>query len=148
MPNATVGANARSLPEATPHPDADIRALAAEFEAAFQAHRPFFYGSGTDEEADASTRRVDEIARKIVALPTTDIEMMRLKGRIYLWSEGTDFKAFAAKNEGDGSSEAVLVSLFRDLGADRESRTRSGDRRQAARGLASARRGHRGNRAV
>ena len=110
MPNATVRADARTLPEATPHPDADIRALAAQFEAAFQAHRPFFYGSGTDEEADASTRRVDEIARKIVALPTTDIEMIRLKARIYLWSEATDFKTFAAKNEGDGSSESVLVA--------------------------------------
>ena len=44
---------------------------------------------------------------------------MCLKARIYLWSEATDFKSFAAKNEGDGSSEAVLVSLFRDLGADR-----------------------------
>ena len=58
------------------------------------------------------------VARKIVALPTTDIQTMRLKARIYLWSEGTDFKTFAAKNEGDGSSEAVLVSLFRDLGVD------------------------------
>jgi hypothetical protein len=96
-----------------------LEALAAEFEAAFQAQRPFFYGSGTDEEADAATARVDEIARKIVALPTTDTEMMRLKARIYLWSEATDFKTFAAKNEGDGPSEAVLVSLFRDLGADR-----------------------------
>jgi hypothetical protein len=95
-----------------------LQALAAEFEAAFQAQLPFFYGSGTDEEADAETARVDEIARKIVALPTTDIEMMRLKARIYLWSEAMDFKTFAAKNEGDGSSEAVLVSLFRDLGAD------------------------------
>jgi hypothetical protein len=46
--------------------------------------------------------------------------MMRLKARIYLWSEATDFKTFAAENEGDGSSEGVLVSLFRDLGADRE----------------------------
>ena len=45
--------------------------------------------------------------------------MMRLKARIYLWSEGTDFKAFAAENEGKEWSEAVLVSLFRDLGADR-----------------------------
>jgi hypothetical protein len=45
--------------------------------------------------------------------------MMRVKARIYLWSEGTDFKAFAADNEGKGWSEAVLVSLFRDLGADR-----------------------------
>jgi hypothetical protein len=97
----------------------EIEALVSDFEAAFQAQRPFFYGSGTDEEADAATARVDEIARKIVALPTTDIEMMRLKARIYLWSEATDFKTFAAKNEGDGSSEAVLVSLFRDLGADR-----------------------------
>ena len=98
----------------------EIEALAAEFESAFQANRPFFYGSGTDEEAEASTTRVDEIARKIVALPTTDMEMMRLKARIYLWSEATDFKTFAAKNESDGSSEAVLLSLFRDLGADRE----------------------------
>jgi hypothetical protein len=89
----------------------------ATFEVALEAQRPFFYGSGTDEEADAATARVDEIARKIVALPATDIEMMRLKARIYLWSEATDFKTFAANNEGDGSSEAVLVSLFRDLGA-------------------------------
>jgi hypothetical protein len=118
MSKRTVRANARTLPEAPPHPDAEIRALAADFEAAFQANRPFFYGSGTDEEAEASTVRVDEIVRKIVALPTTDIEMMRLKARIYLWSEATDFKTFAAENEGDGSSEAVLVSLFRDLGAE------------------------------
>jgi hypothetical protein len=116
MPNATVRANARAMPETTPHPDANIRALAGQFEVAIQAQRPFFYGSGSDEESDAATTRVDEIARKIVALPTTDIEMMRLKARVYLWSEGEDFKTFAAKNENDGSSEAVLVSLFRDLG--------------------------------
>jgi hypothetical protein len=122
--NATVRANARTLPEAErPQQPAqtaeELRALAADFEAAFQAQRPFFYGSGTDEEAGAMTARVDEIAQKIVAIPTTDIEMMRLKARIYLWSEATDFETFAAENEGDGSSEAVLVSLFRDLGADR-----------------------------
>jgi hypothetical protein len=54
------------------------------------------------------------------------MEIMRLKARIYLWSEGTDFKTFAAKNEGDGSAEAVLVSLFRDLGVDHLFRS-SGD---------------------
>jgi hypothetical protein len=86
-------------------------------EAAWQAERVFFHGGGTDEEAKAAILRVDEIAQKIVALPTTDIEMMRLKARVYLWSEAEDFKTFAAKNEGDGSSEAALVSLFRDLGA-------------------------------
>jgi hypothetical protein len=121
MSKSAVRANARALPEAERPPQPaqtaeELQALASDFEAAFQAQRPFFYGSGTDEEADAATARVDEIARKIVALPTTDIEMMRLKARIYLWSEATDFKTFAAKNEGDGSSEAVLASLFRDLG--------------------------------
>jgi hypothetical protein len=126
MPNATVRAAARTLPEAARRaPQSaqmaeELQALASDFEAAFQAQRPFFYGAGTDEESDVATARVDEIARKIVALPTTDIEMMCLKARIYLWSEGTDFKAFADQNEGDGSSEAVLVSLFRDLGADRD----------------------------
>jgi hypothetical protein len=119
MPKATVRANARALPEATPHPDAALRALAAQFEAAWAAERVFFHGGGTDEEADAAISRVDEIARKIVAIPTTDIEMMRLKARVYLRSQGPDFETFAAGNEGDGSSEAVLVSLFRDLGADR-----------------------------
>jgi hypothetical protein len=119
MPNATARASARTLPEATERPQQpaqtveELEALACDFEA---SSSPF--NSGTDEEAEASTTRVDDIARKIVALPTTDIEMMRLKARIYLWSEGTDFKTFAAQNEGDGSSAAVLVSLFRDLGAD------------------------------
>jgi hypothetical protein len=89
LPKATVRANARTLPEAERPPlpaqtAEELQALASDFEAAFQAHRPFFYGSGTHEEAAAVTARVDEIARKIVALPTTDIEMMRLKARIYL----------------------------------------------------------------
>jgi hypothetical protein len=79
----------------------------------------FFHGGGTDDESNAAIARVDEIAQKIVAIPTTDIEMMRLKARVYLWSEAGDFETFSANNEGDGSSAAVLVSLFRDLGADR-----------------------------
>ena len=120
MPNATVRANDRTLPEATSCPDASVGALAAEFEAALQVYHSFYHGGGTDDEAGAATDAVKAVARKIVALPTTDLEMMRLKVRVYLWSEATDFKTFAAKNEGDGSSEAVLVSLFRDLGADRE----------------------------
>ena len=105
MPNATVRANARTLPEAERPAQAELQALAADFRVALEALRPFFYGSGSDDDSDAATARVDEIARKIVALPTTDTEMIRLKARIYLWSEGTDFNTFAANNEGDGSSE-------------------------------------------
>jgi hypothetical protein len=119
MPNATVRADARALPEATPHPDTALRALAAQFEAAWAAERVFFHSGGTDEEAEVAVGRVDEIACKIVAIPTTDIEMMRLKARVYLHTQGPDFETFAAQNENDGSSDAVLVSLFRDLGADR-----------------------------
>jgi hypothetical protein len=119
MPNTTVRASAPVLPEATPLPAEDIRVLAAQFESAWAAERVLFHGRRTDDEAKAAVARVDEITRKIVALPTADIEMMRLKARVYLWSEGGDFETFAANNEGDGSSGAVLVSLFRDLGADR-----------------------------
>ena len=32
-----------------------LQALASDFEAAFHAQRPFFYGSGRDEESDAAT---------------------------------------------------------------------------------------------
>jgi hypothetical protein len=43
---------------------------------------------------------------------------MRLKARVYLWAESTDVEKLAAGG-GDWPSEAVLASLFRDLGADR-----------------------------
>jgi hypothetical protein len=69
--------NARTLPEATeyppqPDPTADaIQALAAQFEAAFQAQLPFFYGSGTDEESGAmiaeETPRVADADEKVEA---------------------------------------------------------------------------------
>lgn len=52
--------------------------------------------------------------------------MMRLKARIYLWSDATEFDDFPAKNE-----EAVLVSLFRDLGVDHLFRS-SGESASAA----------------
>ena len=58
MPNATVRADARTLPEATPHPDANIRALAAQFETVLKAYEAFYHGGGTDEEADAATDAV------------------------------------------------------------------------------------------
>jgi hypothetical protein len=51
MPNATVGANSPALPEATPHPAEDVRALAAQFEAAWAAESVIFKSSSTDEEA-------------------------------------------------------------------------------------------------
>jgi hypothetical protein len=72
------------------------------------------------EEADAATARVDQIARKIVALPTTDTEMMAPESAHLFVVRSHGLQNLRTKNEGDGSSEGVLVSLFRDLSADRE----------------------------
>ena len=107
----TTTSAARTLPEATSYPDANIRALAEQFDAALQAYRVFFNGSGKDHEADA----VNAVAQKIIAVPGTDIPIMRLKARVYLWAESTDLEKLAAEG-GDWPSEAALASLFRDLG--------------------------------
>jgi hypothetical protein len=119
MPQATVRASARSLPEPTerpPQPAEELQALAADFEVALEALRPFFFGSGSDDDADAMTARLREVSQKIVAIPTADVEMMRLKARIYLWSEAKECETFAAEIEDGDWSDEALVSLFRDLG--------------------------------
>ena len=122
MPNATVRAKARTISKTAPHPDANLIPLRRSP----PSLKPPSKRSALSFMAPAPTRKQTPRPRALMrsrgrsfALPTTDTEMMRLKARIYLWSEATDFKTFAAKNEGDGPSEAVLVSLFRDLGADR-----------------------------
>jgi hypothetical protein len=75
----------------------------------------FFHGGGTDDEAAAATNAVKAVAQKIIAVPGTDISIMRLKARVYLWAESTDLGKLAAEG-GDWPSEAALASLFRDLG--------------------------------
>jgi hypothetical protein len=92
MSERTVRANARALPEATSYPDASVRALAAQYEAALQAYHAFFHDGGTDAEADAANDAVKAIAQKIIAVPGMDISIMRLKARVYLWAEATDLK--------------------------------------------------------
>jgi hypothetical protein len=115
MSERTVRANARALTETTSYPAEDVRALAAQYEAALQAYHAFFHGGGTDDEAAAATDAVKAVAQKIIAVPGTDISIMRLKARVYLWAESTDLEKLAVEG-GDWPSEAVLASLFRDLG--------------------------------
>jgi hypothetical protein len=55
-----------------------------------QAYHAFYHGSGTDDEAAAATDAVKAVAQKIIAVPGTDISIMRLKARVYLWAEDTD----------------------------------------------------------
>jgi hypothetical protein len=115
MSKHTVRANAQTLPDATPHPDASVRDLAAQFEAALKTYQHFYHGGGNDDEAAAATKTVKAIAQKIISVQGTDISIMRLKARVYLWAESTDLEKLA-KEGGDWPSEAVLASLFRDLG--------------------------------
>jgi hypothetical protein len=100
--------------DTAPHPDAEVLALAAEFEAAYAEHA-LVKGHRTNEEIEAADERMREIAAKFAALPSTDISMLRLKARVYLWAEGTDLEDFDTR---DFVSGPVLVSLFRDLLAD------------------------------
>jgi hypothetical protein len=118
MPN-TVRADARTLPEATRHPNADAQALAAEFEAA-RAYDRSRRGHRTDEESYAATDRQHEIAEKVAALPSTDMSTMRLKARVYMWAEGADDLERFDNGQHDAVSGPVLVSLFRDLLAANE----------------------------
>src|SRR5271163_2259891 len=113
MPKRTLRADPTGLPKATPHPDAELLALAAEFEAACQAARGFYHGGGTDDESDAAISAAIEVAQRIAALPGKDISVMRLKARAYMHLEGEDL------GQRNSVSDQVLVSLFRDLGVDR-----------------------------
>jgi hypothetical protein len=90
--------------------------MSAEFEAALQAYKAFYHGSGTDEAA-AATDAVKAVAQKIIAVPGTDISIMRPKARVYLWAESTNLEKLAAES-GDGRLRrcslrysAILTSL-------------------------------------
>ena len=137
MPNATVRANARTMPKSAKPETAvasilrtladetrrlrsapnDREALAAEFEAAWTAERDHDVNR-TNEESDAAAAREAEILKKIAALPPGDMSTIRLKARAYMWGEGAyDLKEFAGV-QADSETGPVVVSLFRDLGVD------------------------------
>jgi hypothetical protein len=99
--------------------DPEIEALASQFEAAWKYERELGEAE-TDEDTDAAdaaaVERTRQFARKIVALPGSDTSIHAPKSA---GLPNETFESFAAK-ACDGSAEAALVSLFRDLGADLE----------------------------
>jgi hypothetical protein len=101
--------------------NAEIEALAAEFEAANQAERAFYQGGGTDAESNAAILATREVVQKIAALPGKDISVMRLKARAYMQLEGAEDLDEFDDVQHDMVSGPVLVSLFRDLFADHPS---------------------------
>jgi hypothetical protein len=115
MPNTTVRAASPALPEETSPPlaalSAEVQALAAAFEAAWEEEFSSDYdGAGYD--------RTCALARQIIALPATGFLIMRLKARVFIWSDGMRPENFpAGADRGDVGFDA-LASLFRELGAD------------------------------
>lgn len=102
---------------------AEIEALASQFEAAWKAERELGEqdtAEATDAADEAAIERTRQFARKIVALKGLDLAILRLKARAYLWAENETFESLAERAV-DYSSEAMLVGLFRDLGAGRAS---------------------------
>lgn len=59
--------------------------------------------------------RQRDIAERVAALPLIDISTIRLKARVFMWSEGAVDAEQLGDNFHDVISGPVLASLFRDL---------------------------------
>ena len=94
-----------------------IQALAADFEAAWKAERAVFDSDPSDEEGNAAADRTGVFAERILALSGTDISILRLKARVYLWTEAVLLPEWFADG-GGCTTDRALASLFQDLGAD------------------------------
>jgi hypothetical protein len=70
MPNATVRANARALPKATPHPDADILALAEQCIAADRVR-----DEATDALEKAEERCLDRVNPPVIIRTERDRQL-------------------------------------------------------------------------
>jgi hypothetical protein len=94
----------------------EIKKLGAQFEAAWKQEREV-PEEASNEELEAACDRTFTLVDKILACPATGLLMMRLKARAYLCCEAKTLNDLA---EGAAvASDKVLVSLLRDLGADR-----------------------------
>jgi hypothetical protein len=95
--------------------------LAAEFEAAWKDENAVANDDNkTNEELDAAVDRTAEIADRILALSGADhLPTIQLKGRVYLWAQSEPLESLSSHAQ--CTNEKALVSLLRDLGADRPS---------------------------
>ncbi len=106
---------AAALSATAPPKPAEIDALAAAFEAAWKMESELPEES-TNKQCDAVVDRAGAFVDQILALSGTDISILRLKARAYLWAESTYPETFAKNAHYE--TEKLLASLFHDLGAD------------------------------
>jgi hypothetical protein len=95
-----------------------VKALAAAFEAAWKEEVDL-PDDCSNEQVDDAVERTAPFVGQIVQLRGTDISILRLKARAYLWGySGGDPESFCEHVDDTPSADNALVSLFRDLGAD------------------------------
>jgi hypothetical protein len=87
-----------------------VQALAVDFEAAWKEERDC-----GNEEIDAACDRTQVFVNRILRLRGTDISILRLKARAFLWADARYPEKFA--DYAHYTTEKALASLFRDLGA-------------------------------
>jgi hypothetical protein len=93
-----------------------VKALAADFEAAWkeEADLP---DDCSNEQMDAAIDRTKVFVNRILCLRGTDISILCLKARAFLWAEAAFLPEWFAECDGPTTDKA-LASLFLDLGAD------------------------------
>ena len=113
MPNATVRANARTLPEATPHPDADLIAPGPEIKAADLAFKRRLREAAAAERADVDAAFEAEQAADSVVLSIRDEKIIPTRARTL---PGLIFKArHAATHFENEYDQDVMASIVDDL---------------------------------
>jgi hypothetical protein len=137
MSKRTVRANARTMSKTAPHPDADLIArgleilgrlqsqndlaesLAAEFDAAWKEEDAIAHDEAkTDNELGAAVARTGELADSILSLSGADhLATIKPKARVYLWAESETLESLSKRAA--VTADKALISLLRDLGADR-----------------------------
>jgi hypothetical protein len=95
------------------------KSLGAEFEAACKEEDAIARDDAkSDAQLDAAVDRSGKLADRILALSGADhLPTIQLKARVYLWAEGETVEILSKK--ATVTSHKALVSLLRDLGADR-----------------------------
>jgi hypothetical protein len=101
------------------------KSLAAEFEVLWREEDAIARDVlKTDEELNAACDRTCKIADKILTLSGAHhLPTIRLKGLVYLWAESESLESLSERAK--VTADRALVSLLRDLGADRPAAQRT-----------------------
>lgn len=97
-----------------PHPDAELLALGREFEAAWENERRLVALAKTDAECDAAWAPTSAIVHRIVNMPATTMEGLRVKARAILWC-GYEEDEAGPEMFGSNTDHRLAGTIIQDL---------------------------------